>query len=371
MRTRVLILTTDSKICGTERMILSLLNHLDQERFYPYLIALKGPGDLIEAAKQIGVDGCNLGMDQNLFAGISAWWKILKQVQPDLLHSFLLHSNLLARFTRLMNRNLPVISGIRTVYTPQDYGKTYGRLERLTHWLDTFFVANSELGRQTAIQYFKIPPSKIHVIANGLEMNEDPVDPRHERQSVRMELGVNENDLVVGIIAQLRPPKRHDLLIRAIAQLKPKFPTIKLLVVGQGTIQNDLQQLASNENIVDSVIFTGYRDDARRLLHGMDLFALPSEVEGQPVSILESMDASLPVVVARTGGIPDIVIDGETGLICEPGNLESLTSKIEMILTDSSLQKNMGNAGKKRVKEEFTARKMAERFETLYQNCLD
>lgn len=367
---RILIATTDSTICGTERMVLSLLRHLPRRRYLPMLVALKGPGDLIHAANRLGVDAQLLRFEQNLLRGVSQWWKIIREFQPAVIHSFLFHTNLLARLTKIARRDLSVISGLRTVYTVQDYGRSYGVLERLTHPLDTFYVANSQPGMQSVIHTMRLPERKIVVIPNGLEQFDYPIDRDSERNVIRSEFGFTNDHGIVGIVAQLRPPKRHDLLIQSIAKLNQRFPSVRLLIIGQGDIEPSLRELSSQLGVAGKVVFAGYRSDARRILLALDVFALPSVVEGQPVSILEAMDASLPVVATRVGGIPDIVVEGETGFLVEPGNLESFTASLERLLSSPELRLKMGQSGKQRVQKYFSAEAMAEQFQRLYEKCL-
>ncbi|HOJ59413.1 MAG TPA: glycosyltransferase [bacterium] len=370
MTIRVLLLTTDSKICGTERMILSLLRRLDRGRYTPCLVTLKGPGELVEEATRLGVDAVNLKMDEGLRRGWPRWRKTLYEFQPQVMHAFLHHANLLARFTRLLCRDVRVIAGLRTVYTAAGYGRLYGWLERLTHPLDTFFVVNSEAGWRSLTENMGLPDRKLVLIHNGLELFDEEPDPAQVRHAVRSEFGFFDRHLVVGIVAQLRPPKRHDLLLQAAMDLKERFPNLRLLVIGEGEMEAALKDQAKRGGLEDEVIFTGYRGDARRLLRGMDLFALPSEVEGEPVSILEAMAAGLPVVAARAGGIPELVTHGGTGLLHEPGSREGLRNALTELLASPEKRHEMGAAGRKRIELYFTADIMARRFQELYEKCV-
>ncbi|MFB3787348.1 MAG: glycosyltransferase [bacterium] len=371
MTIRVLLLTTDSKICGTERMILSLLRRLDHGRFTPFLATMKGPGDLVEAAARLGLEALNLEMDRGFWQGLRRWDRILRDFQPQVIHAFLHHANLLARFTRLLRRDVRVIAGIRTVYTAAAYGPLYGLSERLTHPLDDFFVANSEAGRRSLQDNMGLPERKLVVIHNGLELLEEEMDSARIRREIQTEFGLTGSHLVVGIVAQLRPPKRHDLLLQAAQDLRERFPYLRLLIVGEGEMEAALQEQARQAGLEDRVIFTGYRNDARRLLRGLDLFALPSEVEGEPVSILEAMAAGLPVVAARTGGIPEMVAHGGTGLLHAPGSRKGLRDALAELLAAPEKRQTMGAAGRERVALLFSADIMANRFQELYEKCLN
>ncbi|MEW6238289.1 MAG: glycosyltransferase [Candidatus Omnitrophota bacterium] len=368
---RVLMLTTDSEICGTERIILSLLRHIDRSRFEPSLVTLFGPGDLIDAAKEWGVPGVNLKLrEESLWKGLAAWRRLLREFQPDVIQSLLIHSNLLGRLTVLFRRKIKLLSGISTVYTVEGYGRLYAWIERLTHPLDTLYVVNSELGLDKVLHLIRLPGKKIALVHNGIETTVDEGDSEKLRCEVRREFGLAENHLVAGIVAQMRPAKRHDLLIQAAARLKMRFPELRLLFVGQGEMESALRDLAEKEGVAEETIFAGYRHDARRILYGMDIFALPSDVEGEPVSLMEAMDAGLPVITARTGGIPEIVEEGKSGLIFTPKDLDGLEIALAELLNDGDRRRRIGQAAKNRIREAFSAERMTAQFEDLYQRCM-
>lgn len=367
----IVIVTTDSQICGTERMILALLGQLNRERFKPYLVAMKGPGDLIAGARSLDVDAVNLQMDaRGKLQGWREWRRMLREAQPKLIHSFLFHSNLLARWTKVLQPTLKVVSGIRTVYSVEEYGRLYGLLERWTHGLDSFFIANSEQGRLSAINAMGLPQAKLRMVANGID-----IDPFNEpdyaiRQIIRSELGFSDDDFVIGVVAQLRPAKRHDLLLKAFSVARSQAPGLRLLIVGGGECEQALRQQTSELSLKDAVAFAGYRSDARRILRGLDAFALPSDVEGIPVSVMEAMEAGLPVIATRVGGVPDLIEDGVSGLLVAPGDAQALSQQITRIASDGKLRSQMGAAARERVVNEFSVQRMAQRFEALYENAL-
>lgn len=369
--TPIVIVTTDSQICGTERMVLALLNQLDRERFQPHLAAMKGPGDLIGQAQAMGVDATNLQFDaKGKWHGWREWRRVLREAQPNLIHSFLYHSNLLARFTKILHPSLKIISGIRTVYTVEEYGWRYGQLERWTHGLDSYYVANSEQGRRSAIDVIGLPEKNVRLVPNGIDIDPFSETYKEIRVSVRNEFGFSADEFVIGVLAQLRPAKRHDLLLEAIADALNANPNLRLLIVGGGECEQALRGQAAALQIEDSVIFAGYRSDARRILRGLDAFTLPSDVEGIPVSVMEAMEASLPIIATRVGGVPDLIEDGASGCLIDPGEVDALSENILRIASDAGLRIQLGQAARERVAQEFSVQRMARRFEELYELAL-
>ncbi len=369
-RIRIVMLTTDSDLCGTERIILSLLRHIDRKRFQPALVTHYGPGDLCHAAEELGVPSLNLRMkEDSFFAALKRWRHFLNEFNPHMIQSLLIHSNILGRATVLFRNEIAMLSGISTVYTIEGYGRLYAWIERITHPLDSLYIVNSELGLDKVLNLIGLPKNKLALVHNGIEIDVFGDETADIRTQVRNEFGFDESHLVVGIVAQLRPAKRHDLLIRAAAQLIKQVPELRLLIVGQGEMEIPSKELAKKEGIHQKTIFTGYRSDARRLLLGMDIFALPSVVEGEPVSVMEAMDAGLPIVAAETGGIPEIVQDGISGFICPQNDLESFQDALQQLLVDPSLRSELGQNAQQRVREKFSAERMCAEFQECYDDC--
>lgn len=364
----ILMLTTDSEICGTERIMLSLLRNLDRDKYNASVVTLFGPGDLAEEVKRMGYPAVNLRLkEDSVWKGLSHWRKFLNEQKPDVIQSLLIHSNILGRFSAFFwKRRTAMLGGISTVYTVEGYGKAYAWIERCTHFMDDLYCVNSELGMKQVKEAIRLPEKKLALVHNGVQLMNDPPDIQAVRNEVRNEFGFHAEDLVIGIVAQLRPPKRHDILVHSIHALKDTLPNVRLLILGTGEREEALKKIVSDLNLQAHVVFTGFRTDARRLLYGMDIFGLPSEVEGEPVSVMEAMNAGLPVAAAATGGIPEITQAGETSLLSTPGNQEEYTAILQKLLQDSSMRIRMGEAGKMRVRELFSAERMTREFEALY-----
>lgn len=364
----VLMLTTDSEICGTERIMLSLLRNLDREKYNASVVTLFGPGDLVDEVGKLGYPAVNLRMKEDSFwQGLTRWNRFVNEHKPDVIQSLLIHSNILGRLTTFFwKRRIAMLGGISTVYTVEGYGRLYAYIERGTHFMDDLYCVNSELGMKQVKEAICLPDQKLALVHNGVQLMDDPPDISAVRNEVREEFGFGQDDLVVGIVAQLRPPKRHDILVHSVMELKNTFPNLRLLIVGTGEREEALKTFVTNNQLQEHVVFTGFRTDARRLLYGMDIFGLPSEVEGEPVSVMEAMNAGLPVAAAATGGIPEITQDGITSLLSTPGNQNEFTEVLKQLLDDGEKRKSMGELGKQRVRELFSAERMTREFEALY-----
>jgi len=148
-----------------------------------------------------------------------------------------------------------------------------------------------------------------------------------------------------------------------------QHPDTKLVFVGKGDLESELKAMAVGHGYRDKVLFLGWRDDVHAIMHLLDIFVLPSLNEGMGRVIVEAMAAGLPVVASNTGGIPDLVVEGETGLLAEPGNTVELAAAIQKLLDKPELRRQLGQAGQK-YRHRFSEEAMIEKLDRLYQSFL-
>lgn len=183
--------------------------------------------------------------------------------------------------------------------------------------------------------------------------------PEASRQEVRAELGLRDDVLAIACTAFHGRVKGLDVLLQAIALLAPRFPGLRLLQIGSwGSAQDRseserLKQLTGELGIADRVVWLGHRNDVNRLLQAADVYCQPSRSEGLPLAVLEAMNAGLPVVASRVGGIPEAVKDGETGLLTEPESPARLADALQILIQDADLRARMGGQGEQVVRRQF------------------
>ncbi len=213
-----------------------------------------------------------------------------------------------------------------------------------------------------------IPARKVRLIPNGIP---DPPAPSGQGAGLRGELGLGPDVPLVGAVATYRPEKRLDLLIGAAAILAREQPALRMVIVGgpynQDTSQGDrLKALAREQGVADRVTFLGFRSDVPDLLRDLDVAVLCSDREASPLAVIEYMAAGLPVVATRVGGIPEIVADGETGLLVEPDSADALAAAIGRVAGSPEEARRMGEAGRRRQQAEFSIGAVVRRVEDLY-----
>jgi glycosyltransferase involved in cell wall biosynthesis len=226
----------------------------------------------------------------------------------------------------------------------------------------TICAVSDDLKRHMVAEGF--PERRVEVIHNGIETGPRPTAA--QRDQARRSLGLSAQTLDVGAIGRLDPVKNLPALLTAHATVLRRHRDARLVVVGDGSERPILERLACELGIGSSVIFTGYRGDARRLLPAFDLYANCSIHEGLSLTILEAMAASLPVVATRVGGNPEAVIDGETGLLVPARSAPQLAAAILSLAGDAGRRHAMGEAARWRVKRYFAIERMVDRYRRGY-----
>jgi glycosyltransferase involved in cell wall biosynthesis len=227
------------------------------------------------------------------------------------------------------------------------------RLDNATARLCTAIVAVSDATR-ASLERQGYPQSKLHTIHNGIE-EPPPVDPA--------ELAPRPTILQVARLAEV---KGQRTLLRALAQLDASAVLVGRDIEHAGAYERELRDEAHRLGVSDRVVFAGGRDDVPALLAACDVFCLPSSAEGLPIVVLEAMASARPVVASAVGGTPELVDDGVTGLLVPPESPEALASALASLLSDPERARALGEAGRDRVRSEFSLERSTARVLDLY-----
>ena len=212
---------------------------------------------------------------------------------------------------------------------------------------------------------------KIQVIHNGIDITWWQSQLLRFTEDDRKRIKKNiffakEDTFIITCVAELHERKGQKYLIAAISKVAEKYPNIKLVLVGEGPALEDLKKFVKNRKLEAHVTFTGRLNDIPQILKSSNIFALPSRREGFGLVNLEAMLTPLPVVASRIGGIPDVVTE-QTGILVQPENDDELAKAILILIEHPEISEKLAEAGKWRVKDHFTAEKMAEEYEKAYR----
>jgi glycosyltransferase involved in cell wall biosynthesis len=251
---------------------------------------------------------------------------------------------------RTRHVSIPVRRGFNPVYT----------------WLADRVVTSGEAIRRIVVDA-GVPPRRVIAIPAGVDLDAFPF--RARAPETRAALGLTPP--VLGSVAMFRGSKGHAHLIQAFARVRAARPTATLLLVGDGIRRTWVEGLAREAGLADRVVFTGFRADVPALLAAMDCFVLAStRTEGVPQSLLQALAVGVPVVASDVGGVPEVVVDGVTGLLAAHGSAEALAARIDAVLDDAAAAERRAAAGRALVERRFSHAASIARLLELYDELL-
>jgi glycosyltransferase involved in cell wall biosynthesis len=341
-RHRVIYLSHAFHVGGAEEMVFNLVRHLPP-RFEPVIVCIHSAGPIGEEIRKTGVEFHVLDLNPGLrhpFHLIQLE-RALTALRPDIVHTFLLTASLYGRLAAMFAR-VPVIIGTEV----NIYENKQPRHIKAERWLmaktDSVVVSAGSV-RDFYIEQVGAEPSKIEVIYNAVDWSQ--LETTRTRDDMRAELNVGAGTIVAGIVARLTEQKAHSVLFQSMAST-PGLEQLHLIVVGDGHLRAPLEKQAGDLGIADRVRFLGARRDLGNLMSAMDMFVMPSLWEGLPLSMVLAMGAALPVVATSVAGIPEVVQDGQTGLLVPPNDAPALGAALRKLVQGPALRRDLGLAAR-------------------------
>ena len=290
--------------------------------------------------------------------------RVLRRERIDVLHGHLFGSNLWAVILGRLAR-VPVVVAHEHMWA---YGGKRLRplLDRdLIARFSDAFIAVSEEGRRQMIEVERIDPDRITLIPNGIA-GFAPGDGAR----VREELGVAPGEPLIGSVGHLRPEKAYEVLIDALALLGEEGTSATALIAGEGPERGRLESLIAARGLNGRARLLGARADVPDLLAALDVGVCCSEFEGGPLSVMEYMEAGLPVVASDVGGLPELVADRESGILVPVRDPAALAAALGELISDPAERRRMGERGQRLRRERWSLEAWAGRIEALYLELL-
>ncbi|MDP2586641.1 MAG: glycosyltransferase family 4 protein [Candidatus Komeilibacteria bacterium] len=330
---KILFLVTQSQWGGAQEYVYNLATNLDKNQDDVVVAAGEGNGELFKALQKEKIDFRRLQWAKrsvNPIFDIKSLFELIslfKREQPDVIH---LNSSKIGFIGSLAAQIYKKTHNVRIVYTahgwvfneplPYLIRKLYFWIEKISARWKNVIICVSEADRQVALtNNFK---SKIVTIHNAVDLDQLVFLPKNESRAF---LKLNNNDLVIGAIANFYKTKGINFLIAATGLLQKHRPNLKTVIIGEGEERKNLELTIKNLKLENQVILTGNINQAHRLIKAFDLFVLPSVKEGLPYAILKAQAAGIPIVATKVGVLPKIM---PADLLAQPGNVENLASKI-------------------------------------------
>jgi glycosyltransferase involved in cell wall biosynthesis len=356
VRSRVLYVINDLARAGAETQLVTLALALPPERYEVRIALLKQRNDFAEMLAAAGIPVVALHRMGPADVGVA--FRLAREVRrfrPHVLHSFLFPANLLAAAVARAAGVPRVVVSQRSSYE-STLASPWRGLARLGHRLAHRVVVNSRAALEEEIAAGCPPRLLVHVPNAAPDRGAGPEGPPD---------GVPAGGFVLSL-GQLDRRKGHRVLIAAWPAVARAHPEARLVLVGDGPCRPELEAQARALGVMTSVTFAGFRAPARPFVAAARLLVQPSLTEGMPNAVLEAMSAGLPVVASRVGGVPELVVDDETGLLVPPGDPEALTAAIVRMLSDPAGAARMGAAGTARARALFSIESLRRTIEDIY-----
>lgn len=352
------------EVGGLQTLLAQCINRMPAQHYRHAVVCLAGHTDYANLVHRPDVQFHTLDKQpgQSL-SSHRALWTLLRRLRPAVLHTYNISTieYCLTAWMAGVPLRIHAEHGRDSIEMSGRHRK-YNTLRRLlVPFIDRFVPVSADLGawlRHTV----GVPQHKIRLIANG-------VDTTHFTPGPEREPGAPPT-IWIGTVGRIDRIKHHDGLLDAFALLLAAFPlqqaNLRLAIVGDGPLLPALRERVAREAWGHQVWLPGARADVEQIMRGFSMFVLPSLSEGTPVTILEAMATGLPVVASRVGGVPQLVIDGQTGLLSDPADPHSLAGAIGAYIADPALAGRHGAAGRARVEAHFCVDMMVTQYDTLY-----
>ncbi len=353
---------------GVEQRRLFLAQWLDKDRYDIKIICTHSFGYLAKALKDEGVEIFTVGSFSHPFH-VEKHQKVIRLIKgfrPHIIHGAVFEGMSMAAIGGLFGK-VP-IKLIEETSDPQTRSRKAILLQRIYSIISDRVIAISPSVLTYLLNHVKVSQKKAKLINNGVRMPVEEI--KFDLNQLKSSLGIKDGDIVIGSVGRIYDRiKRFSDLITAIGLVQNRG--VKFLLVGEGPDLERLKNLVAVLGLSDQFIYVGYQQDTSPFYKIMDIFCLTSANEGFGLVAAEAMMHKLPVIATKVGGLQDIVINKETGYLVPPLSPESLAEKIQILIEQPELRKEMGEKGKQRAMAHFSAERYCREVENLYLDLLN
>ena len=362
---KIIHVITDMKIGGAGRWLLNFLANYDKSKLDIKVVIPKG--SMLKAEvnafniETIEIQGIG---DKSLdLSSVSAFYKLFRQEKPRIVHT---HASLSARIAARMAGVKAIVHTKHCLDSPKT-GLKKSFAAGINNQLSSKIIAVSQAVEKNLLEA-GMPGDKIQVVYGGVE--EIRKLPLEEISRLRASYGIGEKDIVYGIVARLAEVKGHKYLIQAAAQVLKARKDIKFIIAGTGPLEDQLKTMVLDLKIENNVIFTGFIKDVERVYNIIDVNMAASTSEALCLSLIEGMSLGKPMIGTEVGGLPELVIQNQTGLLVPARDAEALAVAILELAENSKLRTSMGDNAREMMLEKFSASKMAAEINKLYEEVV-
>jgi glycosyltransferase involved in cell wall biosynthesis len=366
---RILFLSTSMGMGGADSQLLSAARVMIARGHEVVIVSLTPLGTMGRQARALGIRTESLQMPRGIPdpRGLLRLARMTRDWRPDVVHSHMVHANLLARALRLIAPVPALVSTIHNIYEG-------GRLRMAGYRLSNGLVDHMTIVSQAAADRFvgeKIVPARLlTVVPNGVDTVSIRAVPASEGEALRRSLGI-EGRFAWLAVGRFEVAKDYPNMLRAFARVRERHPEAVLLLVGRGSLQPETEALARELGLGDGVRFLGVREDVPVVMRAADAYVMSSAWEGMPMVLLEAGAAGLPIVSTKVGGNHEVVVDQQSGFLVPARDHEALGSAMVRLADMPAEERGvMGQRGQEHIERNYGLERVAERWEEIYRDVL-
>lgn len=367
---KILFLSTSMGMGGADQQLLSAARELRARGHDIMIVSLTALGAMGMEARAEGFPTESLGMARGVPdpRGLVRLVRLVRAWRPDVIHSHMVHANLLARVVRLL---APAPALVSTIHNITEGGALLMAGYRVSNTLVDHMTIISQAAADRFIRDRIVPSRLLTVIPNGVDARVFAQAAPEAREAMRRSLGLSDEFAWLAV-GRFELAKDYPTMLRAFAELRERRPNARLLLVGEGALQGETEALAAGLGLTPAVRFLGVRRDVPEVMRAADGYLMSSAWEGMPMVLLEAAAAALPIVTTNVGGTGEVVEDERTGFLVPARNPSALATAMERLMTLSEAQRRaMGDGGRERVMSRYSLNRVVERWEALYREVLE
>ena len=383
---KVLRIITRMNIGGPAIQAVLLFTELNKERFKSLLISGsvgKKEGDMSYLAGKQGVEPISVPELRrelnplNDFVSFYKIYKFIRKEKPDVVHTHMSKAGMVARLAAKF-AGVPLIVHTYHGHVFHSYfnparTKFFLMIERSLANITDRIITISEIQKDELMKYLHLKDkNKFALIPLGFDLTRLLNQDDNYADTLREELGVSKEALMIGIVGRLTAIKHPKMFLEVAKEIKNRIPEkkVKFLIVGDGELKDELVNLSGRFGIKNDVIFTGWRKDLLPIYRALDVVALTSLNEGTPVSLIEALASARPAVATDVGGVRDVVEDGRSGFVVPPNDIGAFSEAAVLLLTDKDKRKKFGLYGREAVRYKYSKERLIKAIENLYEREL-
>jgi len=365
----ILFLTTHANTGGITSYIVTLGSALVKSGHKVWVVS--SGGDCVTGMEAVGIRHVKINirtkseLHPKLLLSLPSLVRLIRNENINIIHAQ-------TRVTQLLGVWLGALTGVKMVTTCHGFFRPRWFRKAFPCWGVAVIAISKPVAQHLSVD-LGVAQNKVHLIANGIDLDRFLVADENQRRSVRREWNIVEAPLIgintplIGVIARLSSVKGIEILIKAMPKLLLEIPTANLMIVGQGPEEMNLRKLTQDLSLTAHVIFKNTINQTQEILPAFDVFVMPSLMEGLGLSVMEAQACGIPVVASRVGGLVDLIEDGKSGLLVASNDPSALAARIIEMLQNPQRSKDMAQQARINIERHFSSGTMLKNTLQIYE----